>query len=105
MERSIPHSDMNAFYASVECLYHPALRDRPVSVGDAEQRHGIILAKNQHAKERGVRTGEAIWRARQKNPGLVTLRARYNLYMQFSKMEKEIYGQYTGDIESLGFEE
>lgn len=43
MERVILHSDMNSFYASVECLYHPEIRDKPVAVcGDAEQRHGIV---------------------------------------------------------------
>ena len=64
MGRVILHSDMNSFYASVECLYHPEVRDKPVAVaGDAEARHGIILAKNQHAKKYGIQTGEAIWQA------------------------------------------
>ena len=48
MDRSILHVDMNACYASIECLYDPSIRDKPVAVGgDAEARHGIILAKNQ----------------------------------------------------------
>ena len=48
MERVILHCDANSFYASVECLYHPELRDKPVAVsGDAQARHGIILTKNQ----------------------------------------------------------
>ncbi|MFQ9197975.1 MAG: DNA polymerase IV, partial [[Clostridium] leptum] len=43
MERIILHSDCNSFYASVECLYHPEIRRKPVVVGgDIEQRHGII---------------------------------------------------------------
>ena len=42
LNRIIIHSDCNSFYASVECLYHPELRDKPVAVvGDVEQRHGI----------------------------------------------------------------
>jgi DNA polymerase-4 len=45
MERVILHSDCNCFYASVECLYHPELRDNPVAVGeDVEHRHGITSA-------------------------------------------------------------
>ena len=55
MDRSILHVDMNACYASIECLYDPSIRDKPVAVGgDAEARHGIILAKNQIAKKYGV---------------------------------------------------
>jgi DNA polymerase-4 len=63
MDRVILHSDLNNFYASVECLYNPELRGKPVAVGgDVEARHGIILAKNYHAKKYGVITGEAIGR-------------------------------------------
>lgn len=52
MERSILHSDLNNFYASVECLYNPGLQDKPVAVcGSQEERHGIVLAKNQFAKK------------------------------------------------------
>ena len=57
-DRVILHCDMNGFYASVELLSHPELRDRPMAVsGDPDSRHGIILAKNQLAKEKGRRHG------------------------------------------------
>jgi DNA polymerase-4 len=69
VERVILHIDQNNFYASVECLYNPALRNKPVAVGgDVEQRHGIVLAKNMIAKRFGVKTGEALWQAQQKCP-------------------------------------
>ena len=46
MKPVILHSDMNNFYASVEILYDPKLRDKPVAVaGDEEARQGIVLAK------------------------------------------------------------
>ena len=106
LERTILHSDMNSFYASVECLYHPELREKPVAVcGDVEQRHGIILAKNQHAKKYGVTTGEAIWQARQKCPDLITVTAHYDLYMKFSRDARKIYEEYTDQIEAFGLDE
>lgn len=106
MDRVILHSDMNSFYASVESLYHPELREKPIAVvGDAEQRHGIVLTKNQLAKKYGISTGEAIWQAKQKCPGLVTLPARYDLYMRYSRDAREIYGRYTDRIESFGLDE
>ena len=59
--RSVLHIDMNACYASIECLYDPSIRNLPVAVGgDVEARHGIILAKNQIAKRFGVKTGDAL---------------------------------------------
>lgn len=55
MERIILHGDLNNFYASVECLYHPELWGKPVVVaGDPGTRHGIVLAKNYQAKAFGV---------------------------------------------------
>ena len=50
-ERTILHCDCNGFYASVECLLHPEFKNVPMAVcGDPENRHGIILAKNELAK-------------------------------------------------------
>lgn len=106
MERVILHCDANAFYASVECLYTPALRDKPVAVsGDAEARHGIILTKNQIAKAYGVQTGEAIWMARQKCPELVCVPPDYALYMRFSGKLRKIYQQYSDRVEPFGLDE
>lgn len=64
MQRVILHCDMNNFYASVECMLNPELKNKPVAVcGSVEERHGIVLAKNYAAKAFGVSTGEAIWQA------------------------------------------
>ena len=106
VERTIFHIDMNSFYASVECLHRPELRDKPVAVGgDVEKRRGIILAKNEHAKKFGIKTGEVIWQARQKCPELVVLPPRFDLYLRFSRMAREIYADYSDQIESFGIDE
>jgi len=106
MDRTILHVDMNCFYANVECLYHPELRDKPVAVGgDAEQRHGIILTKNYVAKGFGVQTGEALWQAKMKCPDIVILKPDYKKYIKYSKMASEIYSDYTDKIESFGLDE
>lgn len=100
------HSDLNSFYASVECLYNPELRDKPVAVGGSvEHRHGIILTANRIAKSYGLKVGEAIWQARQKCPKLTVLPPNYSLYLRFSKEVKEIYRGYTDLIESFGIDE
>ena len=106
MTRTILHVDLNNFYASVECLYHPELRGKPVAVsGDVENRHGIILAKNQLAKAAGVKTGEAIWQAKGKCPGLVCLPPDYRKYLRFSRLARKIYADYTDKIEAFGIDE
>lgn len=104
--RTILHSDCNGFFASVECLYNPQFRDKPVAVcGDKDKRHGIILAKNEIAKKFNVKTGEPIWQAQQKCPELVTAEAHYDRYIRFSKMCREIYCDYTDNIEPFGLDE
>ena len=106
MERIILHSDCNSFYASVECLYHPEIRRKPVVVGgDIEQRHGIILAKTQLAKQFHVSTGEAIWQAKQKCPELIVLPPNFPLYLRFSRLARDIYLDYSNRVEPFGLDE
>lgn len=106
MERIILHSDINSFYANVECLYHPEIRDFPVAVGgNPEKRHGIILAKNQKAKVAGVKTGEALWQAREKCPGLLVMPPNYQLYLRFSRLARKIYNRYSDQVEPFGLDE
>ncbi len=106
MERIILHSDINNYYASVECLYDPSIRGLPVAVGgSSELRHGIILAKNYIAKRYGIQTGEAIWQAKQKCPGLVVVPPHFSLYLKYSQLIKKIYSDYTDKIESFGLDE
>lgn len=84
-DRVILHCDLNCFFASVELLDKPALWEVPVAVcGDPKSRHGIILAKNEPAKRRGVKTAETIWQARKKCPGLVLLPPHHELYREYS---------------------
>lgn len=99
MERVILHCDANAFYASVECLYTPSIRNCPVAVcGNVEERHGIVLTKNQIAKAYGIQTGEAIWQARQKCPKLVCVPPDYALYIRFSAKMRQLYEEYSDRV-------
>lgn len=106
MNRTILHVDLNNFYASVECLYNPEIRDKPVIVcGDAEARHGIVLAKNGPAKALGVKTGDVIWQAKLKCPGLIAMPADFSKYLRFSRLAKAIYADYTDRVEAFGVDE
>lgn len=106
MNRVILHCDLNCFYASVELLNHPELRQQPVAVcGDPNSRKGIILAKNEIAKRFRVKTAETIWQARQKCPELVLLAPHHDKYRELSHIINGIYGQYTDLVEPFGIDE
>lgn len=106
MGRHILHCDFNAFYASVEAQRHPELRNQPLAVcGSQEERHGIVLTANYIAKPYGVKTGMAVWQAKQRCPKLVILPPDMAEYIRFSKMAREIYEDYTDQIEPFGLDE
>ena len=102
----ILHCDMNGFYASVEMLSHPELSGKPMAVsGDPDSRHGIILAKNQLAKERGVVTAETIWKAKQKCPDLQLVPPHMEKYKFYCGKINEIYLRFTDMVEPFSIDE
>lgn len=105
--RTILHSDLNNFYASVECLRNPEIRDKPVVVvGSKEDRHGIVLAKNMIAKNLGVKTGDVYWEAKQKcGDALVEVPADFSTYINVSREVRKIYEDYADRIEAYGIDE
>ncbi len=105
-DRIILHCDLNNFFASVSLLSNPTLYDLPVAVcGSTQERHGIVLAKNENAKKYGVKTAEAIWEAKAKCPDLVTLPPDYKKYREYSEATRKILSRYTDLIEPFGIDE
>lgn len=106
MERVILHCDMNNFYASVECKLNPSIRSKYVAVcGNTAERHGIVLAKNQRAKLKGVKTGQPIWEAKLRCPDLIVVHPHFDKYAYYSKKAREIYYRYTDLVEPFGMDE
>ncbi len=104
--RAILHCDLNNFFASVEMLKHPELRNVPMAVsGDPNRRHGIILAKNEIAKKYGIYTPETVYSALRKCPRLVLVKPHYEEYQKYSKLVNEVYQKYTDRVEKFGIDE
>ena len=105
-DRVILHSDINCCYASIEHLHHPELAGKPLAVGgDPEARHGIVLTADYIAKKYGVKTGMALWQAKQVCPDITFVSPRMDLYLRFSRMAHEIYAEYTDRQEPYGIDE
>ena len=106
MGRTILHIDCNKFYASVECLHRPEIRNKPVAVGGSDKsRHGIILTKNEIASRFDLKVGEPLWSAKQKCPNLIVIPPNFPLYMRFSEEVHKILTDYTDIIEPFGIDE
>lgn len=104
--RSILHCDLNGFFASVECLRNPRLKNVPMAVsGDPKLRHGIILAKNELAKKYGIYTPETVYSAKKKCPNLVLVSPHMDEYRKYSKFVNDIYLKYTDRVEPFSIDE
>lgn len=100
--RVVLHSDLNNCYASIECMLHPELRGKYIAVcGSTEDRHGIVLAKNQLAKQCGVKTGEVIWEAKQKCPQLTIVEPHMEQYLKFSKIVRSIMSKFQNYLKTF----
>lgn len=105
-DRIIVHSDINHCYAQIEEMRYPQLRDIPMVVGgNEEKRHGIILAKNDKAKAFHIKTGESLREALAKCPQLKIVPPDYEAYMYYTERVKDIYREYSDQVESFGLDE
>lgn len=105
-ERVILHSDINHCYAQIEEMKYPELRHVAMAVGgDEEERHGIILAKNDIAKTYKIKTGETLREAKAKCPHLIILSPNYEEYIFYTEQVKSIYRRYSDKVESFGLDE
>ncbi len=104
--RTILHCDANSFFASCETALHPEYKNVPMAVcGSVEDRHGIVLAKNELAAKYNIKTAETVWSAKRKCPELVTVRPTYGLYGEMSQKMNRIFYDYTDMIEPFGIDE
>ena len=105
-DRVILHCDCNAFFASVETVLNPSYLGVPMAVcGSQEDRHGIVLAKNELAKACGVQTAETVWSAKKKCPDLVIAPPHHDRYIEFSQRINSIYERYTDLVEPFSVDE
>ncbi|MBQ2661716.1 MAG: DNA polymerase IV [Clostridia bacterium] len=105
-ERTILHCDCNSYYASVESIDRPELKDVPMAVcGDPDSRHGIILAKNEEAKKYGIKTAETIFSAKRKCPHLVLVPSHHEKYAYYCEKINTIYLDYTDQVERFSVDE
>ncbi len=104
--RTVLHCDANSFFASCETALHPEYAQFPMAVcGSVEDRHGIVLAKNELAKKYNIKTAETVWSAKKKCPNLLVVRPTYGLYAEMSRRMNDIFYQYTDLVEPFGVDE
>lgn len=95
---------MDAFYASVEQLDFPELRNKPIAVGGSSDR-GVISAASYEARKFGVRSAMSGKLARKKCPELIFVPHRFERYREISNLIRKIFLEYTDLVEPLALDE
>ena len=103
LERKIIHVDMDAFYASVEQLDNPSLRNKPIAVG-GEVRE-VVAAASYEARKFGVRSAMSGIIAQRNCPELIFVKPRFDRYKEVSMQIREIFHEYTDLVEPLSLDE
>lgn len=103
--RKIIHIDMDCYFAAVEMREHPEYVGKPIAVGGATDRRGVIATCNYEARAFGVRSAMATAQALKLCPHLILAKGNMPLYQQISKQIRAIFQQYTDLIEPLSLDE
>ncbi|PID69460.1 MAG: DNA polymerase IV [Flavobacteriales bacterium] len=102
--RKIIHLDMDAYYASVEQMDHPQLRNKPIAVGYGGKR-GVVAAASYEARRYGVRSAMSSVLARKNCPHLIFVKVRFERYRELSAKIRKIFYDYTDLVEPLSLDE
>ena len=97
---TILHADLDAFYASVEQLLDPSLRDRPIAVGG-----GVVLAASYEARAYGVGSGMPGWRARQLCPTVMFVPGHFEQYQRLGDQVVDVFHGFTPWVERISIDE
>ncbi|MBO3659057.1 MULTISPECIES: DNA polymerase IV [Acinetobacter] len=102
--RKIIHIDMDAFFASVELLDRPDLKDLPVVISSHHPR-AVIAAASYPARVFGLRSAMSMGQAKKLCPQVIVIEPNFEKYRKVSAQIHQIFQQYTSIIEPLSLDE
>ena len=105
VDRAIIHLDMDCFYAAIEVRDRPSLRGKPVGVGGARDRRGVLTTCNYEARKFGVRSAMPTFMALQRCPNLIVLPTRFDVYRREAAIIRGILHRFTSLVEPLSLDE
>ncbi len=97
--------DLDAFFASVEQLDHPAWRGKPVIVGGDADKHGVVSTASYEARRYGVRSAMPSSVARRLCPDAVWTSGSFDRYRELSNAVMEILGDETPHVQQVSIDE
>lgn len=101
------HIDLNAFFASVEMIENPSLKQKVFAVGGGLnfQRGGILTTASYKARHYGIRSGMSISEAMNLYPKLIVVPNRHKLYHKYSSLFIDYLKTYTHLVWQVSIDE
>jgi DNA polymerase-4 len=105
MLRTYFHVDMDAFFVSVEELYDPSLKGKPVVVGGAADQRGVVAAASYAARKFGVHSAMPLRHAARLCPQAIFLEGHPERYRESSAAVRRVLLQFTPVVEMASIDE
>jgi DNA polymerase IV len=101
----LAHLDLDAFFAAVEELEDPSLRDKPLIVGGDPHGRGVVATSNYVARRFGIFSAMSCAEALRRCPHAVFVRPRKSLYRDYSRAVWDSVRQVVPTVERTGMDE
>src|SRR3974377_1858431 len=99
------HVDMDAFFVSVEELYDPSLRGKPVVVGGQANERGVVSAASYAARKYGVHSAMPLRTAAKLCPHAVFVDGHPERYREYSSKVYEVLNRFSPTVEMASIDE
>ncbi|MCU1295096.1 MAG: DNA-directed polymerase, partial [Bryobacterales bacterium] len=105
MQRLICHVDMDAFFVSVEELFDPSLKGKPVVVGGKADQRGVVAAASYAARKFGVHSAMPLRTAGRLCPQAIFVEGHPDRYREYSKRVFAILNRFSPQVEMASIDE
>jgi DNA polymerase-4 len=103
--RVIVHLDLDAFYAAVEMLENPELRDKPLLIGGRPEERGVVATASYAARRFGIHSAMPMARALALCPEAIVRAPQHSLYRDYSRRVMAILDRFTELVEQVSIDE
>jgi DNA polymerase-4 len=105
MQRIVCHVDMDAFFVSVEEIFDPSLKGKPVIVGGKANQRGVVSAASYAARKFGVHSAMPLRTAAQLCPQAIFVEGHMVRYVEYSRKVFDVLNRFSPRVEMASIDE